>query len=329
MTAPVFMGGEDIDFVGTVQISTDASRYNSSYSRCAIAAKNTSTAYMYTNSRAFSEITSGWFRCVLYPSGDALNADYLWVGLVVNDSNYGLWLGARSSDRSAAALYLYTSGGITAIAYGDANSLALNTKHTVDIEISNYGASATVNVYLNSTLAISYSGDITISGKTGYTRIGIGGRAHTARSWFGWVSECLIRAEPTLAIYGVQTSVPTGAGDINEMTGAYTDINEVTNSDATTLYSDTPDDLASFAKTAMPAGDYRVTARGISARVYRSPDAAVTQIKLGEKTTGGAYNLGDAISADLGVFKTYSRIIDSEQTKTQADNTQIALQVIA
>ena len=64
-------------------------------------------------------------------------------------------------------LYKYDGVTETLLASEPGNSFATyGALQRVDVELANYGASATVNVYLRSILLFTFTGDVTVSGMT-------------------------------------------------------------------------------------------------------------------------------------------------------------------
>ena len=91
----------------------------------------------------------------------------------------------------------------------------------------NFGVAATVTVYLNGALLIAYTGDVTVSGMTGFDSVFL------ARITDGYLiaSEIIVADEDTRGMSGLATLALTGVGSTDAWTGAYGMINQTTISD--------------------------------------------------------------------------------------------------
>jgi hypothetical protein len=225
----------------------------------------------------------------------------------------GLWIGVGASDGLKIALYKYD--GTTKTVLGTTSSAQfidnVTTEKRIDLQVTSYGASSTLNVYVNGGLVITYSGDCTVSGVTNLDCVGI-------RGYFGQftgMSEFIVSSEDTRG-YSLLTMAPTGAGTTGDWTGTYADIDEVTKDDADVVYTDTVTQDEQYNATDPPSGSYSVPYVVVKARATKTVGATATKVGLGVNH-GGTVDAGTLQSVTTG-WETYERIM-SQNPVTVAD----------
>jgi hypothetical protein len=289
----VWAGGEDIDFKtgpGAVVVDGTAGRFRSGYARYAVEPASSS----FIQSTPFAEQTSFWFSCRLLCARDVTgyygNVFYLGLAKSGNTTQKGIFLatetGAQNDSYPALVrLIKYTGSVRTELAQSVANELggALNK---VDIHVQNYGVNATVDVYWDARLIISYTGDISIAGVNGLDciqsfRAGAGNFAV-----YPFISECVVADSDTRSL-SVVTHYPSAAGDLNEWDGTgYAGIDESTLDITDMIYTDVNNEKCITALSDCPAGDFVPQAVVVTAYCAKSASGPITKIKLGIKSGG-------------------------------------------
>lgn len=313
----LWCGGEDIDFPNGGNVSTDvtAARFRSGYARCGVQASGNQ---QYRSSLAFAggAVTSTWFSFTLaYNSASTLSQ--LLIGLIDSaNAPKGVWIGCSATAFHAlrAALYKFDGTTKTMLAEGNGDIWVggIYTPMRFDLQLVSYGASATLNLFINGTLLVTYSGDVTVSGVTGVSAVGIssGGNGSV-------LSEIIVADEDTRAFPGLATLALTGAGTTDQWTGIFSDVNGTSFSDATPNFTNTNAQDQQYNWTDLPAGTFAIKAVKIAARMAKSASPAVTQVKLGYKS-GGSTGFGTgATKALTTAYATYEQI-DSTNPVTAA-----------
>jgi hypothetical protein len=78
--------------------------------------------------------------------------------------NGGVFVGASTTSATKTALYKWDGTTLTQLTTESGTSLPSSGLGVIDMQISNYGVSSTVNVYVNGVLVIAYSGSTAIAG---------------------------------------------------------------------------------------------------------------------------------------------------------------------
>jgi hypothetical protein len=277
--AILWCGGEDIDFTSgsAPEIQTGAGFFRAGYGRCGLAAPASGSLTIGSPIQG-GAVTSLWMTCRLAPLGGS-NVTRMMVGVGRTGTTCCIAVGLSTTSGSKLALYKGTNGStFTQVAAEAGNSYAGGIRK-LDVQIINYGVTATVNVYWDGVNIISYSGDMSIEGMADIDSVFLC-RTHGSDRWVA--SEIIVANEDTRAM-SLATMAPTGDGTTNQWTGAFTDINETTNNDATAVYTDTVDQDEQYNVTDLPAGNFAVRAVKISARTSSTVGATATKIGLGVK----------------------------------------------
>src|SRR4029077_3562723 len=164
--ADLWLGGEDIDFPNgaALTIITSAGAYRSGYARCGIYNGGANS----TSSRSLSFVGGAVTSCWLHAQVNTqLSTSGLFVGLGLNSAGQiALAIGIDSTSSTKCALWKYSGGTWTKLQSETGNSLVASTVTQFDMQVSSFGASATVNVYINGVLVIAYSGSTVVTGVT-------------------------------------------------------------------------------------------------------------------------------------------------------------------
>jgi hypothetical protein len=306
----LWVGGEDIDF--PVSISAPSFTFNatgrrSGYARGGIS--NQATVANMFQSKTFpgGAVTSGWLSAQIYYN--ITGTSKLAVGVSLSTTAKGLYVGTNASTSSKLTLYKYDGTTLTALASESGTSVgAAGSIAKLDVQIVNYGATATVNVYLNSILLIAYSGDVTVSGMTNFDTVSLPGNGAGVSNPSWAISEIILANEDTRAWPGVMTLALTGAGTTNNWTNnTFSNINGTTISDANPTSVNVSAQDQQYNVTDLPAGSFVIPMVKISARMAVSASPAVTQVKLGYNS-GGTVGFGTGATKLLtAVYATYEQ----------------------
>jgi len=312
--AILWMGGEDIDFpinLGTVA-RTSAGAYRDEYARCAIGGPTGNVVSdCVSNPFPGGGITNFWLTA--RPGiGGFSNAGRA-IGLVASSSGAlrtGFYIGVPSLASSQICLMTWdgTTSTIVATEVGnswigptDINSLKF------DLHVVNFGASSTVTVYVNGTAVINYTGVTAVGGITSVDSVCLHGAGSPYGGWMNW-SEIIVSDQDTRT-FSLRLLVPNATGTTDQWTGAYTDVNEVTVSDANVVSTNTVGQDEQFNLTDLPAGTFVI--RGVKevVRASTTVGATATKVALGINS-GGTVDAGTQ-QALTTAWLTYERIMQT------------------
>lgn len=251
-------------------------------------------------------MTSAWFSVQYYTVGSMAN----WL------------IGLSGGSSPPNGLYIYISGGqvtLNKVSSGSGTSLAseaglsvgsMNTLYKLDMQVSSYGASSTVKIWVNGTLVITFTGDTSVSGMSGFDRVLTGNSVSAAL-----FSEIIVADEDT-RLMNLVTMAPNGAGTTDLWTGTYSNVNPVTINDANYVYSNVTGQDEQFNCIDIPSGTWTVKAVMAVARAAVSPSATATQLALGVNS-GGTVNVGSNIAL-AGSFAPYQRLMATNPVTSAA-----------
>jgi hypothetical protein len=275
---------EDIDFMqGTsITVDTSSSHFRSSV-RCAVhPTDNTDVAT--TKALSAGEQTSLWMTCQIYPyyfySFSFSQKRY--IGVCKSGGSDGIYIGWYNS-KSRWALMKYSGTTLTLLAEEDGDNIQYGVLQRIDLQISSYGASGTLNLYVDGVLRVTYTGDISLSGVTGLDCLQVRNPNAGGFTSYNSVSEVIVLDSDTrncnLALLYLN-----GAGDTNDWVGGYTNCDETTLSDADYVYTNTASGNFQANLSAMPAGEFGIVGIAVKARATASEDSAVSGLALGIKS---------------------------------------------
>lgn len=288
--AILWCGGEDVDFPNGftpgVQTSTSLQQYRSGWARCGLCGGGGTSSICKSTLFPGGETASGWLRFYIMNNGTPSSAAFL-AGLAkyspsaVNAIGVGL-----NANTQTAAIVKVVNGTVTVLAN---SSTVLNGNYMysrVDLQLVNYGTSSVINLYVNGALVVSFNGDSSISGITGFDCVEFGGWNGSNSTWF---SEFIVANESTLAFQGLATLAPNGNGASQQWSNpGYTNINPAVINDANAAYSNTPGQDEQVTLNNSPVGSYQIKAVKVIARAAASSGAAATSLKLGFNNTGNS-----------------------------------------
>jgi len=283
----LFCGGEDIDFmdVAAAVIDTTSGICRTAYVRHGV---RSSSGFTRSNPFSGGAVTSCWLSAQ-WGHNSASNGGRAF-GLVSTQTgtNRGLWIGMDNANPAKVTLSKYDGTTFTVLGTSSSGYYTGNTVllHKIDMQVINYGATATVNVYVDGASVISYTGDVTVSGITSLNCVGLNALFGNQQG----VSEIIVADVDTRGL-SLMTMAPTGAGTTDAWTGAYTDVNEATTSDATALNTNTASQDEQFNITDLLAGSFAIQAVRVAARTALAGGSTPVGIQLGFNS-GGSVAVG-------------------------------------
>lgn len=307
-----FAGGEDISFpsFGSYGIDTTAGRFRSGWARCGLSpAVNTPTGGAHSATFGAGAQTSAWlsFR-IFFLSTGTLNTSQMFAALGLFGTNNALGVGSDSANGAKVAIFKYDGTTRTQLAAETGTSWSLGTQFKIDMQVISYGATATINVYVNGVLTVTFTGDVTVSGMTNFDSVYL--LPNPLNNASPVYSEIFVTDADSRGFLGLQTEALTGAGTTNSFTNnTYTNINGISFSDANPTYTNTVAQDQQYTLTAPTPTTYSVSGVVITARMAASSGSTPTQIKLG-------YNSGGTKGFGTGAAKT---LTTGYATYTQTD----------
>jgi hypothetical protein len=228
----LWFGGEDIDFPnGTpIAVRTASSPFRSGYARCGLNCGTSSTA---SRSLSFSggAVTSAWLHFQAFVNSATTTIPFAGLGLN-SAGNGGIFVGSSTTVAGKCALYKWDGTTLTQLATETGTSLpGSGAIIAIDVQISSYGASSTVNVYVNNNLVITFSGSTAISGISNLDCAAV-----WCNSGGNYFASELIVADADTRSMSLVTMALNATGDANNWTtGTFASINPVTINDANVI----------------------------------------------------------------------------------------------
>lgn len=194
------------------------------------------------------------------------------------------------------------------------------TLYKFDLQIINYGASGTINLYransdgTGSSLIATYTGDLTTNSETALSQIFLGVSAPIASSGQGYFSELVVSTTDTRGM-GLSTLAPAANGNAFQWSGSYTDVNDTATVDATFITANANNDLAQTTIDTSLLG----TPSGIEAVIisHRSRAGATIPKVTPNLRLGGTDYFGTQITPAAG-FTTYQEIFATNPNTSTA-----------
>jgi hypothetical protein len=297
--AVLWCGGEDIDFPNGIPptVVTTSGTFRAGFGRCSL---SSSAGLMRSMLFPSGSVTSAWltFYCSVGSYGDSAP---LACGLCASGSSSGIFVGFNAG---TGAVSLNTFDGTTTVtlATSAANYVLSGSFHRFDVQVSNYGASGTVTVYVDGAQILTYTGNIAVSGVASLGSVG----SFIAYP-YNMLSEFIVADEPTLGWQGLVTLAPNGNGATQNWTNpAYTNINPITIDDANSAYVNTTGQDEQTTDIAIPGGSFAIKAVKVVARASATAGAASTNLKLGfNNGSTVAVNPSHAVSSAFEPYEDY------------------------
>jgi len=322
----IWCGGEDVDFLTLQDIvySYTTAYRRANYSRVAMEVAATWGSYLL--SPYITPVSSVWMHCFLRVGSWGASTSYITMSMRKFASNTHIGIGPVDNGDLSIIKY---DGVYTTLASAVSPGMGDGTLHLIDVQIINYGPSGTVKVWNNGTLCMSYTGAIAGNGETTLDQFYIYGSDYASHPW-GHYSEMIVADEDTRAM-SLKTLVPEAAGDANEWTGAYTDVDEVETDDADYIYTFDGSKSLQLNLTGSPVGIHKIKAVKVIGRIVASNPRL--DVKLGVKTNS-VVHLGNQRGLSPS-FQPYNEMFQSnpetasDWTESDIDSLQIAFQTVS
>ena len=278
----LWAGSEDVDFPNGAAACTNttAGRFRSSYARATAYACSGGT-YATSNAFAGGAVTSVWLsaRTFLYGCCMSNNGAKL-IGLAKSGTNSSLWIGLAAGSSSILALWKYDNTTWTQLAAESSGTFAADTITKLDMQVISYGGSATVNIYTNggASVRVTYTGNVVAGTASTLDSVIITNSGNT-----GFTSEVIVSDLDTRSL-SLVTLAPSLAGTSNAWTGAFTDVNETTISDATLVSTTVSGNNFQCNLTDLPAGSFSIQGVKLVARSMKA-GAGITSVAPGIYTS--------------------------------------------
>ncbi len=283
MTA-LFRGAEDIHFspIGVPSVDNTAGHWRNGYARCALKSLNTASQagtdgpnqVLNNGWRIPSSygIVAGnfWFTARVYSDGNDTSgaSGQFWNALSAGDvarlqlRRPGSGISRGSLDFNLVKL---DNAGTATLLASSSGAVAFQAVTKIDIHL-NYATNGFFRLYGDGDLLLSYTGDVTTNGVTSLTGIDMGSWGITG-SFTSW-SEVIWDTTDTRSM-GLVTIAPNAVGSLDQWTGTFTDINQITNTDLSFNSTPTSGEVQLYNNTQLPVGEFSIvdftsTARGVS-----------------------------------------------------------------
>jgi hypothetical protein len=293
MTATIYDAyGEDGDYqyvngaVGSgIGIVTSGNQFRAGYARCAVqffGGTAFGVRFWSTGPR-----TTAWFGMRIWCSNSADSPTKAW-GLIDAGGVLRIAIQDTSSSTPAAAYNVYkrdAAGDLTLL--GTTSSGFSPTPSEPDQFSCNFDYSTTgfLKLYINSSIVFNYSGDITTDGQTQLA--GTYHSGYQAGGEYCAISECIVSDGDTRDM-GIRTVAATGAGTVDQWTGAYTNVNEIQVNDSNFDTTATSGNVQRYLMSAIPTGNYNILAKATSLRATEG-GGSLAHIALDELIGGTQY----------------------------------------
>ncbi|MGZ3793944.1 MAG: hypothetical protein ACXVCP_16440 [Bdellovibrio sp.] len=293
----LWVGGEDIDFPNGGSVCTAGSYVRSGYNRVTIYACNANLPAI-SNPFPGGAITSAWLSAQIVIA-DAAGLKY--VGFTKSGTNSSLWIGTSGSANTKLALYKFDGTTWTEIATESTGSLTYDAQTKIDMQVINYGASATVNMYVNggATPRITYTGNVVAGAATNLDSV-------ILRAAGGWsmVSEVIVSDSDTRTM-SLVTLAPNAAGTTNQWTGTYSNINPTTINNAVNITDGTSGDTFQCKMNSLPTGNFSILGVKVAAFGLK------TTTGPGSLAVGVYTNSSASVPAAVGLQTTWGPTVET------------------
>jgi hypothetical protein len=332
--AILWCGGEDIDFPNGSACSTvtTTTYFRTAYARGSVYG-STGTAW----SQAFpgGAVTSAWlsYQWGFFPenSNGSLTTGKLAVGLgnTSFSDGRGIWL--RTSTTGGWDIVKFDGTTVTALATGGAALWgAVITQGRVDMQISSYGSSSSINLYVNGNFYLGFTGNSSVTSLTNLNSVLLAASPSGNFGVVGNGSEFIVADEDTRS-FSLKTMAPAGAGTTTNWTGLFSAINPVTQNDANAVFTNTVAQDTQFTTTGLPAGTFAVRQVKVTARMAATAGSTATKVATGFNL-GGTVSVGTPFGplgtafSDKESFYNLNPVTSAAWTTTQLSTAQIDLE---
>lgn len=293
-----FVGGEDHDFtkVGAASVDTaTAAARRTANARCSLKIPNATVGSAEWRASLSQTVSTLWVGARFYieamPAGNLNNFFSLFDGtirrLVITPSTSGTSGFFRVSKINA--------DGTSTVLITSSTAFPLASIQKLDVYV-NYAVAGNIKMYLNGTLVMDYSGDLTTDGATTLSGMAfshaLGNSASTQATYW---SEIIAADEDTRALNLVTLAPSANGNAYNWDTGSYANVDEIVVDDTDLITSATSGQLAQFAVNSSGiTGTPAIRAVCVTARAQKGgtgPQNAKMNVR-----TGGADHLSTTVA---------------------------------
>lgn len=307
-----FVGGEDHDFarVGNTGVETATSAFRrSAYARCALRATGSASATDCFLAQFGTTLTSFWHTARWYLGTSLYTNTY--NPICYYDGTQPRLMICTSSTGQVRITKQDNAGTRTGLATST-NTLASGQLYKIDVQVSSYGASGTVNVYIDNVLWITYTGDLTTNSATSLSAFSHGSYASSVASYW---SEIILGTDDTRNM-GLVTLPPAANGNAFAWSNSYANVDETSIDDTDTCTSSSANDIMQTTVTSSGVtGNPAVKAVCVSARASKG-GTGPQNIQASVRTNSNNY-----FSSSIALPASYGRVANIWETNP---NTSVA-----
>jgi hypothetical protein len=199
------------------------------------------------------------------------------------------------------ALFKMDAGVATQIVAESGYSLTNSTLHRMDMQLINYGASATVNLWWDGVQLFSFSGSVALAGVSNLDQVWL----PNSNSGL-YISEIMVADEDLRGWTGLLTLSPNALGTTNAWSNtAVANVNPTSINDSNATYSNTVAQDNQYNLTDEPSGIFAVKAVKVVARAMHTAGSAADHLALGF-SSGGSVAVGTSQALSVA-FTTYEQ----------------------
>jgi len=233
--------GEDGDFayingfVGSgVLIQTSGNYFRSGYARCGVSFSGTSANCYGQRLWLSGPQTTAWCSFRVWNSNATSSNPYIFLDLVDTSGLPRIRILNTSGNGVNGPYTVYTVNSSGTINELGTTSGGFTPSPTVPDKLDinfNYSMSGSLTIYINSSQVFSYTGNITTNSISELAGVNHGVLAGNSSSQTAW-SECIVSSTDTRNL-SVITCAARSAGTLDQWTGAYANVNEISVNDGT------------------------------------------------------------------------------------------------
>jgi hypothetical protein len=297
----LWCGSEDVDFPnGGVAISTvtTTTYFRSAYTRASIAA---ASGHAYSNGFQGGTVTNLWFSFQLGFSAQNSNGSQRTGALCAGVGNTSLTNGTgifiQTASNTGLSISKFDGTTITALAtgFGGVNTNGVEVVR-IDLQIINYGASATLNLYVNGVFYCTFSGNALVGSLTNFNCVNLWTSPSGNFGASACGSEFIVADEDTRSM-SLRTLAPAALGTTTQWAGAVTNANPVVIADANYVTTNVATQDEQFTTSGLPTGTWAPRLVKMTSRGASTASATATQWTPG-------FNLGGTVSVVGGTTHT-------------------------